>query len=260
MSLTDEAISSGYADGHTPFTCPDIIPDIRFHLSGAEGGRASASCYILSSRHLGCPGPFNDNRGARGCFPVHRRWRCRCLVHRFTAVGPSVEEARMKDPLELPLRKRITEYIRRNPGVHFRQISRDMNLALGQLDFHLNALVKGDVLIKDVSTGNSRYYVRDRFSRDERRIMSQLRREIPRGIVIFLLENPDSTPHDILEAFTFTHATLSYHLKRLEKSGVITAEQRGRRRFYRVKDRDMVEMLLVMYRPSLLDTIVDSIS
>ncbi len=166
----------------------------------------------------------------------------------------------MTDPLDLPLRKRMTEYIRRNPGVHFRQISRDLELAIGQLDFHLNALVKGEVIVKDSSTANARYYVRDRFTKDERRSMSILRREIPRGIVIFLLEHGQATPHEILDSFSFTHATLSYHLKRLEKAGILNVSQVGRERFYSLNDHDLIEMLLVMYKTTLLDTIVDGIS
>ena len=163
------------------------------------------------------------------------------------------------DPLDLPLRKRITEYIRRNPGVHFRQVSRDLDLAIGQLDFHLNALIKGEVLVKQVVSGNTRYYVRDKFSKDERKAMSVLRREIPRGIVLFLMDNPGSTPTLILGSFSFTSATLSYHLKRLERYGILRAEQSGRERHYFVDDPELVRSLLVLYSATLADTIVERV-
>ena len=166
----------------------------------------------------------------------------------------------MKDLLDLPVRKKLTEYIRKNPGVHFRQITRDLQLAVGQLDFHLNALVKGDVLIKDGSTSNARYFVRDSFTREERKAMSHLRREIPRGIVIFLMENPGATPHEILQMFDFTHATLSYHLRRLEKAGILKVDQEGKTRHYMVAEPGIIEMLLVLYKTTLLDTIVDGIT
>lgn len=162
------------------------------------------------------------------------------------------------DPLELPLRKRITEYIRRNPGVHFRQISRDLDLAIGQLDFHLNALVKTEVLVREVASGNTRYYVRDRFSKEERKAMSILRREIPRGIVLYLLDYPYSTPTAILTGFNFTSATLSYHLRRLEKYGILEAKQSGRERHYSVHNAELVRSLLILYSATLADTIVDS--
>jgi predicted transcriptional regulator len=163
------------------------------------------------------------------------------------------------DPLDLPLRKRITEYIRRNPGVHFRLISRDLDLAIGQLDFHINALIKGEVIVKETATGNARYYVRNKFSKDERKAMSVLRREIPRGIVLFLLDNPGSTPSKILESFSFTSATMSYHLRRLEKTGLLRVEQDGRERHYFVDDADLVSSLLILYRSTLMDTIVEKV-
>ena len=163
------------------------------------------------------------------------------------------------DPLDLPLRKRIAEYVRRNPGVYFRQITRDLNLAVGQLDFHLNTLVKGEVLVKESSGGNARYFVRDRFSKEEKRIIAVLRKEIPRGIVLYLIKNPGSTPSQILDNFRFTSATLSYHMKRLEKAGILQAEQVGRERHYQVIDPDAVQSLLILYRSTLLDTIVDKV-
>ena len=163
------------------------------------------------------------------------------------------------DPLDLPLRKRITEYVRRNPGVYFRQISRDLNLAVGQLDFHLNTLVKGEILVKESSVGNARFYVRDKFSKEEKRAISVLRKEIPRGIVLFLMENPGSNPSLILGNFKFTSATLSYHMRRLEKSGILHVKQEGRERHYYVVDPDLVQALLILYQSTLLDTIVDKV-
>lgn len=164
-----------------------------------------------------------------------------------------------RDPLDLPLRKRITEYIRRNPGVHFRQISRDLDLAIGQVDFHINALIKGEVIVKETGSGNARFYVRDKFSKDERKAMSILRREIPRGIVLFLLDDPGSTPSRILENFSFTSATMSYHLRRMEKVGILRVEQEGRERHYFVDDPDLVSSLMILYRSTLIDTIVEKV-
>jgi len=166
----------------------------------------------------------------------------------------------ISDPLDLPLRRRIYDYIRINPGAHFRQIQRGMDLAVGQLDFHLNALVKGEVLVKQVESGNARFYIRDKFSVSEKTALSVLRRRIPRNIVLYLMENGESTPGDMLEDFSITNGTLSYHLGRLEKADVLVVRSEGRKRYYTLKDPDVMEMLIVMFRASLLDQVVDSIS
>ena len=158
------------------------------------------------------------------------------------------------------MRRRIYTYIKANPGIHFRKMQRDLSLAVGQLDFHLNSLIKNELIVKETAGGNARYYVRDRFSREEKVMMSALRRDIPRGIVLHLLENPDDTPSRILRYFKFTNATLSYHLRRLEKAGVLEAEMIGRERHYRVRDPELVNLLLISYSTTLVDTIVDGLS
>jgi predicted transcriptional regulator len=164
-----------------------------------------------------------------------------------------------QDLLDLPVRRRIFEFIRSNPGVHFREVQRYLGLAVGQLDFHLNSLVKGDVLVRESVSGEVNFYVRDKFSIEEKRALSILRREIPRGIVLFLLEHPGSNPGRVQESFIFTSATLSYHLRRLERAGVLIAEQKGRERKYSVKDPELIRSLLVMYRTSLFDVIIDRV-
>ncbi|MDG6225126.1 MAG: hypothetical protein QCI82_06395 [Candidatus Thermoplasmatota archaeon] len=165
----------------------------------------------------------------------------------------------LKDLLDLPVRKRIFEHIRANPGLHFRGISRDLEVAVGQLDFHINAMIKAEMITSEHVDGHVRYYVRDSFSRDEKKALSILRREIPRGIVLYLIEHPGSNPSRILESFSFTSATLSYHLRRLEGMGILRAETVGRERFYHVAEPDLMGTLLVMYKTSIFDRIIDSV-
>jgi predicted transcriptional regulator len=165
-----------------------------------------------------------------------------------------------RDILELPLRKRIFEYIRANPGIPFRLMQRDLDMAVGQLDFHLNAMLHNEIIVKQKVSGNVGFYIRDRFSAEEKDALSVLRRKIPRGIILYILENPGSNPGSILEHFTITGATLSYHLRRLEKVGLLRADTIGRERKYFLIDEDMVRSLLVMYRDSFIDRIIDMIS
>jgi predicted transcriptional regulator len=164
------------------------------------------------------------------------------------------------DVLDLPIRKRIFDYIRVNPGVHFRVMQRDLELAVGQLDFHINAMLKSEVIVKEHVSGNVGFFVRDKFTKQEKDALSLLRREIPRGIILYLLENPGSNPGTLLEHFTFTGATLSYHLRRLERIGILKAETIGRERKYSIGDEEMVKSLLIMYKDSIVDRIVDRVS
>jgi len=166
----------------------------------------------------------------------------------------------IKDILDLPIRKKLFLYVQANPGVHFREIQRDMELPVGQLEFHLNELVKKEVLVKETKTGNARFYVRDKFTREERDVMNFLRKEVPRDIILYLLENPGSSPSDILSVFTFSGPNLSYHLRRMLTEGIIDFETMGRERVYSVSNPELIETLLVMYRSTLFDKVLDMLS
>ena len=88
-------------------------------------------------------------------------------------------------------------------------------------------------------------------------MMGFLRKEMTRNIILYLYENPGSTPNQMLEVFDVSGPNLSYHLRRLSQSGLLVVEEEGRNRRYSVFDRDILEKLLVTYRTTLFDRVVD---
>lgn len=166
----------------------------------------------------------------------------------------------MKEPLDLPARRRLYLYIKANPGIHFREVQRDLSLSIGQLDFHINELVKKELIVKESGQGTVRFYVRDTFTPQERKIMSFLRKEVTRAILLFIKDHPGASPRDILGEFDFSGPNLSYHLARMVKSGVVRFEQKGRDRRYFIIEESTLEDLLISYSATLLDKVVDIIS
>lgn len=163
----------------------------------------------------------------------------------------------MQDPLELENRKRIFECIRGSPGLHFREIQRRTALPIGVLEYHLNYLVDRSIISLDKRESFSRYYPGVLMGQDKQRILSSLRQEIPRGVILFLLSNPGSTHGDVLKNFTISGGTLSYHIKKLVSKGVVKLEKVGRESRLTVIDPDKVADLLIVYRRTFLDKLVD---
>ncbi|MCU0859417.1 MAG: winged helix-turn-helix transcriptional regulator [Thermoplasmata archaeon] len=163
----------------------------------------------------------------------------------------------MQDPLELENRKRIFECIRGSPGLHFREIQRRTSLPIGVLEYHLNYLVDRSIISLDKRESFSRYYPGVQMGQDKQRILSSLRQEIPRGVILFLLSNPGSTHGDVLKNFTISGGTLSYHIKKLVSKGVVKLEKVGRESRLTVIDPDKVADLLIVYRRTFLDKLVD---
>jgi predicted transcriptional regulator len=163
----------------------------------------------------------------------------------------------LQDPLELENRKRLFECVRINPGLHFREIQRRTNMPIGVLEYHLNYLVDRNVLTLDKQESFSRYYPGGQIGADKQRILSALRQEIPRGIIIYLLKNPGCTHGALLQNFTISGGTLSYHVKKLVGKGVVKLEKAGRESRMTVIDPEKVSDLLIVYRRTFFDKLVD---
>ncbi|MDQ1372237.1 MAG: hypothetical protein QG582_1153 [Candidatus Thermoplasmatota archaeon] len=161
------------------------------------------------------------------------------------------------DPLELESRKRIYECVRNSPGVHFREIQRRTSLPIGVLEYNLNYLVDRSLLSVDKQESFSRYFPCGQITAEKQRMLSALRQEIPRGIILYLLRHPSATHGELLTNFTISGGTLSYHIKKLVTRGVLRLEKVGRESRLTVIDPDKVADLLIIYRRTFLDKLVD---
>ena len=70
--------------------------------------------------------------------------------------------------------------------------------------------------------------------------------------------NEDLYQENIAEHFSVTRATMSYHLKRMEQKQILESEKTGRRKKYKIINPDRVVELLISYKPSFVDVLVDS--
>ena len=80
--------------------------------------------------------------------------------------------------------------------------------------------------------------------------MSILRQEIPLRIVLFLLKHPYSKHKEILKNFDIASSTLSYHLKKLIKKGIIANQPIADTEGYVVVNEKKIVNFLIKYKPS----------
>jgi DNA-binding transcriptional ArsR family regulator len=163
----------------------------------------------------------------------------------------------LKDPLELANRKRIFEAVRQNPGVHFRELQRLTNMTIGVLSYHLVYLADHQLLMVEKQESFTRYFPGEQMGRQKKQMLGALRQEIPRGIILFLLMNPGATHGEVLQNFTISAGTLSYHIKKLVGRGLIKVEKVGRESRMTVLEPEIVSDLLIVYRRSFFDKLVD---
>jgi len=163
----------------------------------------------------------------------------------------------MVDILVLEVRKDIYDLVAGHPGIHLRELARLSGLSMSTLRYEVDVLVKHEYLVRRDEGGFSRFYIHGKIGAGDKRLLAVLRRELPRGIVVYLLANDGGTPGEIAKAFEIGPSKLSYHLSTLNDAGVIGFEQIGRQRRYSVVDEDTVVSVLIRYRPSFKDKLLD---
>ena len=157
---------------------------------------------------------------------------------------------------ELETRRAVYDCITRFPGVHLREVQRKLDMPMGLLEFHLLFLEKNR-LVSIQHEGHYKRYYPAKSGIKNKALLSMLRQEIPRQIMVRLLESEVASHSDILQNFQISPSTLSFHLNKLVKARILNREKQGRIRYYSLLDRDQVVETLITYRESFLDEVVD---
>ena len=160
---------------------------------------------------------------------------------------------RVKNILELPIRRKIYGIVNKYAGCHFREIERKSRLSTGLVKYHLDYLTKHDIIRQEKIGNNVRYFTKD-LSDEEKKILSLLRTKNYRGIIICLISNGKSSHKKISDFIGLSPSTVSWHLKRLAKEGVINSSEKG---YVLQIEKNKIIKLLITYRESFLDSLVD---
>ena len=160
--------------------------------------------------------------------------------------------------LQLEARKRVFDAIKENPGIHMRGLERKTGIPMGTLRYHLRYLEKHEMIVEKRSGRMVTYYPSvsgSSVDAQDKKYLAVLRQEIPRLIVLHLMMHPHTSHSDLKPHFMISPSTLSYHLKKLLDSGIIIKDSEG---LYYVADEERVARILIRYRQSFLDAMVDS--
>lgn len=144
------------------------------------------------------------------------------------------------------------------PGIHLRDVERRTGLSLGHVLYHLDRLERMGVVVSARDNGFRRFYASRHVGRGEKRYLAALRHEVPRRLVLRLLERPGPRTHkELQEELGVAGSTLSFHLQRLLTSGVLVRTRSGASNLYALADPTVAERELVYYRGSFEDPEVD---
>ena len=158
--------------------------------------------------------------------------------------------------LENERRGEIYDFIKKNPGLHFRELQRRLKLPLTSLEYHIDYMVRKKILLKESGKHYSRYYVKH-LDEYDKKILKSLRQRRLREIVLILLSKKKAKYSFLLESLNIPPSTLSFYLKYLVENKVIGRNKIGYENIYSIKEKDRIAKVLMTYRSSFLDKLID---
>ena len=124
---------------------------------------------------------------------------------------------------------RIADAVRTTPGIHFNGLVRSLDLATGQVQYHLKRLLAEESVVKTELYGRTHYFP-DSYDEWERRTLALLRRETTRDVVAVLFEMGSARPNELAETLDLARSTLEWHLDHLIEQGVAVKRYTSRNR------------------------------
>jgi predicted transcriptional regulator len=138
------------------------------------------------------------------------------------------------------------------PGLYFREISNASGFSVGTLDYNLRKLKKSS-FIADESIWGKKKYFSSSISSDERKIIGLLREENVRRIIGILQEHEAASCGKISSYISLSKPTISWYIKRLKTEGLLETGCG-----VALRDRKAVESVLLKYRPSFSDKLLNN--
>jgi predicted transcriptional regulator len=142
-------------------------------------------------------------------------------------------------------RTRIRSTIESNPGIHFRGLVRELDLATGQVQYHLRRLRKTAVVDEHEYNGQTHYFAGE-YGEWERNAIALLRRETPSAIVVTMYASDPVRPPELADRLDLPRSTLEHHLGTLEDADLIERQR-----------NDADQVVVELTRPSATASLVE---
>lgn len=163
----------------------------------------------------------------------------------------------LEEAMALTPRDRIYSTIVQNPGLHFREIQRRTSIATGALQYHVDYLKKKG-FIREEKQGKFSHFYSLQSGEVDSGLMNLLRQESVRRIVLFLMNKRRATLPIISRNVNLSLSTTSFHMQKLLLSQIVLQKSIQGKIYFFLSDKEKILVLLVQYRKSFLDTLVDN--
>ena len=146
----------------------------------------------------------------------------------------------------------ILRFIQENPSCHLRKIKKDLGLAMGTVQYHLDKLEKAGRITSQKQGLHKYYFVVGAFEEDEKQLLEVLSSETAREILMFIVEQSYPSQTEISTHMGISSASISLQLKRLQDHRIVDEIKEGKFKRYKLHgDSKKVVALLRNYYPDI---------
>ena len=149
----------------------------------------------------------------------------------FMKAGAAGLFSRVHDPevlLQHPVRAGMRDLIEAEPGIHVRALRERLGLGRGAADHHLRKL-EGLGLVQRIQDGGyACLFLRGQQDRRMMHAAPVLKAQGARHLLDAVAAAPGRTGADVSRATGLAAGTVTYHMKRLERVGLLDVERAGR--------------------------------
>ena len=150
----------------------------------------------------------------------------------------------------------IADHVRANPGVHFNAVVRALDLAPGQVQYHLRRLRSDGAVVAEEVRGRTHLYPPE-FDGWERAALAMFRRETARDVLAHLLDAGEATPAQLTDELGVARSTVEWHLDELTDRNLVDKRREGNRVRLELARPEATADLLSEITPSLPERMVD---
>jgi len=158
--------------------------------------------------------------------------------------------------LENERRRKIYAVIETNPTIHLRELQRILDMPLATLDYHLSYMSRKKIIFSESDGHHKRYYTKP-LDPEDKKVLSALRQRRLREIVLIILTSGKVKYQFLSDCLKLPHSTLSFYLKYLVQNNILERTRIGYENLYTVKDEERLTKVLIAYKSSFVDKLVD---
>ncbi len=124
-------------------------------------------------------------------------------------------------------RQQVYDLVQAEPGMHFMDLCERLPFGASTLNYHLRVLERNEFVTRVKDGRYVRFFDRrsGAFAGERKTAVSALRNNTTAAIADCIVQNPGIAQRDLAEAFGIAASTVSWHVERLQRSGLVEKQR-----------------------------------